>query len=197
MGVNRAEGGFMAEQHVASVRDAVVAAIGAEHLSVGDAISEDYSHDEALTVAGVRPRLVARPASTAEVAALVEIAEEHRVPITARGSGTGLSGACTPTAESLVISFERMNAILEIDTENHVAVVQPGVTLAQLDEWFFQKPIVRAPPPGGGVLSTVNVVVVSATAMKSVQMRSFTSAIVSWNWFDSKPKTWSTWAISV
>src|SRR4029079_19706439 len=54
--------------------------------------------------------------------------------VTARGSGTGLSGACTPSADSLLISFERMNAILGIDTENFVAVVQPGVPLAQLDE---------------------------------------------------------------
>ncbi len=159
----------MAEQQEASVRDAVVGAIGAEHLSVGDAISEDYSHDEALTVAGVRPRLVARPASTAEVAALVEIAEQYRVPITARGSGTGLSGACTPTAESLVISFERMNAILEIDTENHVAVVQPGVTLAQLDDALVPHGLAYPVYPGEYSASLGGNVATNAGGMRAVK----------------------------
>ena len=55
------------------------------------------------------------------------------MPLTARGSGTGLSGACIPVDGGIVVSFERMNEILEIDLENHVAVVQPGVTLDQLD----------------------------------------------------------------
>jgi glycolate oxidase len=53
--------------------------------------------------------------------------------VTARGSGTGLSGAATPREDGLVISFERMNAVLEVDTTNQVAVVQPGVTLTELD----------------------------------------------------------------
>ncbi|MBK5287813.1 MAG: FAD-binding oxidoreductase [Acidimicrobiia bacterium] len=112
----------------------LTASVGAEYVLVDDAISEDYGHDEALTVAPVMPAAVVRPGSTEDVRAILGVAAEHRVPITARGSGTGLSGACTPHADGIVVSFERMNAILEIDTENHVAVVQPGVTLAQLDE---------------------------------------------------------------
>jgi len=53
--------------------------------------------------------------------------------VTARGSGTGLSGAAIPRADGLLISFERMNKVLEVDTVNQVAVVQPGVTLTELD----------------------------------------------------------------
>src|ERR1700712_1813643 len=77
---------------------------------------------------------VGRPGSAAEVAAILRLATAHAVPVTARGSGTGLSGAAVPQPGGLVLSMERMNAIVEIDTDNHVAVVQPGVTLAQLDE---------------------------------------------------------------
>lgn len=112
----------------------LTAAVGSEHVLVGDAISEDYGHDEALTVAPVLPAFVVLPATAEEVRAVLAVAERHRVPITARGSGTGLSGACTPDPIGIVLSFERMNRIVEIDTENFVAVVQPGVTLAQLDE---------------------------------------------------------------
>src|SRR5262249_238387 len=59
---------------------------------------------------------------------------ENGVPVTGRGSGTGLSGSVIPAPGSVVVSFEHMNRVLEIDEENHVAVVQPGLTLAELDE---------------------------------------------------------------
>jgi glycolate oxidase len=108
--------------------------VGDANLLTGEMISQDYAHDEALTAAPQMPAFVARPKTAAEVAALLLSAGEHGVPVTARGSATGLSGAARPRPGGLVISFERMNAVLEIDTENHVAVVQPGVTLADLDE---------------------------------------------------------------
>ncbi|MFI7452943.1 FAD-binding oxidoreductase [Nonomuraea sp. NPDC049714] len=108
--------------------------VGDANLLTGERISEDYAHDEALTAAPQKPAFVARPKTAEEVAALLLSAGEHGVPVTPRGSATGLSGAARPRPGGLVISFERMNAVLEIDTENHVAVVQPGITLADLDE---------------------------------------------------------------
>ncbi|MGC2378601.1 MAG: FAD-binding oxidoreductase, partial [Mycobacterium sp.] len=107
--------------------------VGHHNLLAGDAIPEDYFHDEVLTTAPHKPAYVAKPATAEEVAQLLKVAAEHRVPVTARGSGTGLSGAATPREDGLVISFERMNAVLEVDTTNQVAVVQPGVTLTELD----------------------------------------------------------------
>ncbi len=149
--------------------EAVTALVGAEHCSAGADISEDYAHDEALTVTPVMPAIVARPGSTADVAALVAVAEQHRVPITARGSGTGLSGACTPTEDSLVVSFERMNAIVEIDTENHVAVVQPGVTLAQLDEALIPHSLAYPVYPGEYSASLGGNVATNAGGMRAVK----------------------------
>lgn len=108
--------------------------VGDTNLLAGEAIPEDYAHDEALTGAPQQPAYLAKPSNAEEVAELLKAATEHGVPVTARGSGTGLSGGSRPREDSLVISFERMNAVLEIDTENHVAVVQPGVTLSELDE---------------------------------------------------------------
>ena len=109
-------------------------AVGAEHVLAGSAVAEDYAHYEALGIAAQPPAAVVRPGRTAEVAAVLRVAAAHGVPVTPRGTGTGLSGASVPSPGGLVVSFERMAAILEIDIENHVAVVQPGVTLAQLDE---------------------------------------------------------------
>ena len=107
--------------------------MGADHLLAGDAVKDDYTHDEALTVRPERPLAVVLPATTAEVAAVLRIADEGGVPVTARGAGTGMSGACVPRPDGIVVSFERMAAIVEIDTENFVAVVEPGVQLDQLD----------------------------------------------------------------
>ncbi|MEV6907280.1 FAD-binding oxidoreductase [Amycolatopsis sp. NPDC051071] len=108
--------------------------VGDTNLLSGEVIPEDYAHDEALTAAPQQPAHLAKPGSAEEVAELLKAAGEFGVPVTARGSGTGLSGAARPREDGLVISFERMNAVLEIDTENHVAIVQPGVTLSELDE---------------------------------------------------------------
>jgi glycolate oxidase len=118
---------------MADVATELAEIVGDKNLLVGDAISEDYAHDEALSAEPQKPAYVAKPATAEEVAGLLRVASGHRLPVTARGSGSGLSGAARPVEGGLLISFERMNAVLEVDKDNHVAVVQPGVTLADLD----------------------------------------------------------------
>ena len=152
-----------------NVLTALIDAVGPANVSHGDGIREDFGHDEALTVVAVAPAYVARPGDTTAVAALVAIATEFRMPITARGSGTGLSGACTPRPDSLVVSFDRMDAILEIDTENHVAVVQPGVTLAQLDEALAPHGLAYPVYPGEYGASLGGNVATNAGGMRAVK----------------------------
>ena len=105
-----------------------------DRVVAGDAIGEDYTHDECLTVPASTPGAMVFPESTEEVAELLRWADAEGVAVTARGAGTGLSGAAVPDPGSVLVCFERMNRVLEIDTENHVAVVQPGVRLNELDE---------------------------------------------------------------
>ncbi len=119
---------------MAEVIDRLGEVLPGDRLQAGADAPEDYSHDECLTVDAVVPAVVVRPESTDEVAAVLRFADAERIPVTARGSGTGLSGAAVPGAEGILVSFERMNHVLEIDADNHVAVVQPGVQLDQLDE---------------------------------------------------------------
>ncbi|TDP31097.1 FAD-binding oxidoreductase [Nocardia ignorata] len=115
------------------VLDRFAAVVGSAHVVTGDRIGPDYHHDEALVGTPVAPRYLARPATAEETAELLAVAAAAQVPVTARGAGTGLSGACRPAEDGLIISFERMAAVLDIDVANQVAVVQPGVTLADLD----------------------------------------------------------------
>ena len=154
---------------MAQITETLETIVGTDHVLTGDRISEDYAHDEALTVPPVLPTAVVRPGTTAEVAAILGAATTHAVPITARGSGTGLSGACTPEPDGVVVSFERMNAILEIDTENHVAVVQPGVTLAQLDEALAPYGLMYPVYPGEYSASLGGNVATNAGGMRAVK----------------------------
>jgi glycolate oxidase len=140
-----------------------------EHVLVGDAINDDYTHDEALTATPVRPLAVVRPVTAAEIADVVRICDELRVPVTARGAGTGLSGACVPRADGIVCSLERMNEILEIDLDNHVAVVQPGVTLEQLDAALAPLGLVYPVAPGENSASLGGNVATNAGGMRAVK----------------------------
>jgi len=115
------------------LRSLLAEAVGPANVLAGADASPDYAHDESLTCAPQTPAFVVRPGCTAEVAAVLRIAASRRIPVTARGSGTSLAGAAIARSDGLLVSFERMNAILEIDQANQVAVVQPGVTLTELD----------------------------------------------------------------
>lgn len=114
--------------------DALAEVVGEGRVRSGADLSEDLTHDEGLASLPVVPAAVVFPVSTAEVAAVVALAVAHGVPLTARGSASGLSGGCVPVPGGVLVSFARMNRILEIDLANQVAVVQAGVTLHELDE---------------------------------------------------------------
>jgi glycolate oxidase len=109
-------------------------AVGPDGMRAGADVQDDDRHDEAIGVEPVAPLAVVTPTSAEQVAAVLRLCGEHGVPVTARGSGSGLSGAATPVEGGIVVSFERMRRILDIDVEGHVAVVEPGVQLDQLDE---------------------------------------------------------------
>lgn len=92
-----------------------------------------------------RPDVVVFPRSTEDVVAVVKLAAEFELPIVGRGAGTGLSGGAIARAGGMVISFARMNRILEIDLPNERAFVQPGVvnldiTMAVQDDGYFYAP---------------------------------------------------------
>jgi glycolate oxidase len=96
---------------------------------------EAYAHDE---VAGAEyahmPEVVVKPDGAEEVAAILRLANRERIPVTPRGAGSGLSCGAVPVYGGILLSLERMNRILEIDTQNMVAVVEPGVVTNEVNE---------------------------------------------------------------
>jgi glycolate oxidase len=85
-----------------------------------------YSHDETEDLSYL-PELVVKPRSAAEIAAILRLCNDEKIPVTPRGAGTGLSGAALPVFGGLVLSMERFNLILNIDERNLQATVEPGV----------------------------------------------------------------------
>jgi glycolate oxidase len=135
----------------------------------GEAITDRYTHDESITCTPERPDLVALPVTTEEVVAVLRLADELRLPVTARGSGTGLSGGCVPSRGGILLCLERMDRILEIDQDNQVAVVQPGVTLAQLDAETAAHGLVYPVFPGENSASLGGNVATNAGGMRAVK----------------------------
>ena len=84
-----------------------------------------YSYD-AFMVKG-QPDVVLFPITTEEVSKIMKVASREKIPVTARGAATNLTGGSVPTQGGIALIFTKMNKILEIDKENRVAVVQPGV----------------------------------------------------------------------
>ncbi|MBN2450746.1 MAG: FAD-binding oxidoreductase, partial [Lentisphaeria bacterium] len=95
---------------------------------------ERYSHDEVAEEAYAHPpELVARPGSADEIQRIVRLANRERVPITPRGAGSGLSGGAVPIFGGIVLDTTRMDRILEIDADNLVVVVEPGVVTSDIN----------------------------------------------------------------
>jgi len=110
--------------------------VGEKHIIYGNQERLlDYAHDE---VAGAEyahtPEVLVKPATAAEIADIMRLANRERTPVTPRGAGSGLSCGAVPVYGGILLSLERMNRILEIDRENMVVVVEPGVVTNDINE---------------------------------------------------------------
>ncbi len=101
------------------------------------------------------PQAVAFPTNHQQVVELVTLCNEEGLCITARGAGTGTTGATVPDHGGLVISFERMNRILEIDPANRLARVEPGVCNSQLQEALARHGFFWPPDPTSSAVCTI------------------------------------------
>jgi glycolate oxidase len=96
-------------------------------------ITASYSRDQAPFASAAAPFAVLLARSASEISIALKYANENSIPVVTRGAGSGLSGGANSTADSLVISLEKMNQIIEIDAANQIARVQAGVINLDLD----------------------------------------------------------------
>ena len=112
-----------------------------------------YSYDS--TVLQHLPEIVVLPRTTAEVAATVKVANREKMPLVPRGAGTNLAGGTIPIRGGIVLSLTRMTDILEIDTVNMVAVVQPGVVTGKLQAQAAKQGLYYPPDPASLKVTTI------------------------------------------
>ncbi len=102
-----------------------------------------------------RPEAAVRPGSVEEIIEIIRLANEAEVPVTPRGSGTGLSGGSVPAGGGFVLDVSRLNRILDIDRENLLATVEPGVVTADLHAAVEAVGLMYPPDPGSMKVSTI------------------------------------------
>jgi len=110
----------------AAILSDIQSIVGKEWVITSHNAMEKYSHDETEDL-HYYPEVVVKPRTVDEVSRLMQLCNEHLVPVTPRGAGTGLSGGALPTQGGLLLSMERFNEILAIDEQNLQAITEPGV----------------------------------------------------------------------
>lgn len=114
-----------------------------------------YAHDEAARAAYEIPAAVARPRKASEVVTIVKFCAERAIPVVPRGAGTGVSGGANALRGSIVVSLEFMDRILNIDANERLAVVQPGVTNSNLQKACAEHGLWYPPDPASAPWCTI------------------------------------------
>ena len=133
--------------------------VGEAEVLTGSAISPDYAHDELGGIARM-PEVLVRVRTTEQVSAIMKLAYSRNIPVTVRGSGTGLVGAAVPVEGGILLETTKMNRILSLDKDTLTVTVQPGVLLMELAAFAEENDFLYPPDPGeksatiGGNIST-------------------------------------------
>ena len=118
-----------------SIAQELIGIFGAANVYYNDAERlEPYAHDEAAGCVTRVPEAVVRPKSAEEISQLMKLANREKIPVTARGAGSGLSGGAVPIHGGIVIDCCRMNHILDVDKGNMTVTVEPGVITSEINE---------------------------------------------------------------
>ena len=110
---------------------------------------------DALSAYRQLPMVVVIPDTLEQVQTVLRLCAEHQVPVVARGSGTGLSGGALPLENGVLLSLAKFNRILDIDTDNRVARVQPGVTNLSISNAVAADGLYYAPDPSSQIACSI------------------------------------------
>jgi len=133
--------------------DEITGIVGKENVQASLEDRKCYSYDG--RVDGAIPDLIVHPASAEDVSRILVLANQYGFPVIPRGAGSGLTGGSVPVNGGVIISFTRMDRILEIDTENLITVVEPGVITFLLQQEVAKKGLFYPPDPSSYKYSTI------------------------------------------
>src|SRR5687767_7408434 len=134
--------GRLTPLHISSLK----AIIGEQYVLTDQESMQNYGHDETEHLLYL-PEVVIRPRTAEEISAVMKLCNAHRIPVTPRGAGTGLSGGALPHLGGVLLSTERMNAILKIDERNLQVTTEPGVITEVLQDAVKEKGLFYPPDP--------------------------------------------------
>src|SRR5689334_8592324 len=120
--------------------------VGTENVILHEELLNNYAHDETEDLHYL-PDVVVKPGNTQEISAILKICNEHKIPVTPRGGGTGLSGGALPHLGGVLLSIERLNKIIEIDERNLQVTTEPGVITEVLQDAVKAKGLFYPPDP--------------------------------------------------
>lgn len=147
---------------------ALQAICGKERVVAGKDISEDFYHDE-LALEAHPPEVLVEPISTEEVSKVMAYAHRRNIPVTPRGAGTGLCGGAVAIRGGILLCTARMNKVLEIDHDNLMAVVEPGVILMEFQKLVEEQGLFYPPDPGEKTATIGGNVSTNAGGMRAVK----------------------------
>jgi glycolate oxidase len=140
---------------MADAVDELVAALPDGRVSTDPDIIDAYRRDQASAALPGQARCLVSARSTGDVVATLRWASQHAVPVVPRGGGTGLAGGATAVDGCVIISLARMNAILELDPADELAVAEAGVINADLDRAAAEHGLMYPPDPSSYEISTI------------------------------------------
>ncbi|OUM84701.1 MAG: glycolate oxidase subunit GlcD [Bacillus thermozeamaize] len=124
-----------------------------KRLLTGPADRYSYSYDASF--GQFLPDVVIQPESATEIAGILKWANRHRIPVYPRGQASGLSGGCLPVKGGVVLDLSAMDKKLEVDAEDLVAVVSPGVLTARIHQAAEAAGLMYPPDPSSAAVSTI------------------------------------------
>ena len=130
---------------------------------------EDYARDEMPIYGEYFPEAAVFPQSADNVSKIMEYCHKKNIPVTVRGAGTGLCGGAVAKFGGILLCTEKMNRILELDTQNMTATVEPGVLLMDFSAYVLERGLFYPPEPGEKSATLGGNVMTNAGGMKAVK----------------------------
>lgn len=142
--------------------------VGIKNIKTAGNIEKDLAHDELGTVFAY-PEVYVQVEDKQQVMDIMKYANEQLIPVTVRGSGTGLVGACVPIHGGILLDTTKMNKIVELDPVNMTLRVEPGVLLMEISACVEKENYFYAPDPGEKSATIGGNIATNAGGMRAVK----------------------------
>lgn len=148
---------------------AIIQMTDKDRVLVGNAIPDEYYHDEMPEYGCYMPELYVEAISTQEVSSIMAYAYQNNIPVTARGAGTGLAGGATCKYGGILLSLMKMNKIQEVDRQNLTITAQAGALLTDVAAKAAEAGLFYPPDPGERTASIGGTIITNAGGMRAVR----------------------------